>query len=278
MSPSSLANRLRPPLHKANLISRHEFEKIDCAKLQEMLASLLSHFQALIKVLLKIETRISTHWSVPAKVVRIAMKGIVQHLRANSEYLSKLLHLVARGARNILHFVGSCIKESHGLKDFNDCQDLKPLLSALSVLHSQFQEERTGIEAFGMTLSDATTVLEHAMDPDNYQPGSPPSRFILELSSTHSSLSSSLSSLSTFFKDLPISTWNPPLLSPEDVKSVAHSWRTLDDQSESTAQSVDEWSERLIDHSIKCKFFSRKEAGEMFGFDYEEEEHGMEVD
>lgn len=168
-----------------------------------------------------------------------------------------------------------------------------------------------------MTLSDATSVLEHAMDPDNYRKsplssliwtfsltvsitelGSPPSRLILELSSTHSSLSSSLSSLSTFFKDLPISTCmflsvffspephsdhvrnvgNPPLLSPEDVKSVAHSWRTLDDKSQSAALIVDEWSERLIDHSIKCKFFSRKEAGEMFGFDDEEEGEGMEVD
>jgi len=55
------------------------------------------------------------------------------------------------------------------LTEFNDSQDLKPVLSELSLLHSRFQEQRTGIETFGMLLSDATPMLEHAMDPDNYR-------------------------------------------------------------------------------------------------------------
>ncbi|GAA5977447.1 hypothetical protein JCM21900_001659, partial [Sporobolomyces salmonicolor] len=198
----SASTPLRPPVQHAQKTSRRELQKIDCRKLQELLNAVLHEFGNLARSIMRIEGRISRHWTVPTRAARLKVKEIVLTFTANATYLVKYLQAVSIAARKILNFVATCIKDSHGLRDFTAVQDLKPVIDELKLLHSHWAALQRSENAYGDLLSNATLVLEEAMNPDEWKPDSPVSAAVLDLASCHLSLESSFTQVALFFKEL----------------------------------------------------------------------------
>lgn len=203
---------------------------------------------------------ISRHWQVPQRTVRQQMKTLVSTLIVNASYLAKYLTSVSYAARKILNFVATCIRETHGLQDFHDSQDLKPVLDELRLLQSHWQALEKAEAKYGVLLSESTLVLEQAMAPDSWKPGTPLSQPILELAASHHALSTSFSSLSTFFSTLVLSSWKPPLLSPSDVKAAAASWRQVETAGKRTSRQVEKVVREVVNRTVEMKFVSNEEG------------------
>lgn len=129
------------------------------------------------------------------------------------------------------------------MNDFSALQDLKPILDEvggvdfelakfplsepllapkqLRLLQAHWKALSKGQETLGDQVSNATLVLEEAMDPDYFDPNRPVSSTIEDLGAAHVELKKSFERVSEFFKDLAIASWNPPILSPDDVKTAA---------------------------------------------------------
>ncbi|GAA5991794.1 hypothetical protein JCM11641_005686 [Rhodosporidiobolus odoratus] len=227
-SPGSASTPLRPPVHHARQNSRRELQKIDCYELQNLLQSCLTDFTRLVKAIMKIQSRISRHWTVPQRAVRVKMKQLVNELTTNAAYLVKYFSAVSAAARKILNFIASCIKHTHGLREFTAVQPLKPVTDELRLLHTHWAALERAESSYGDTLGAATLVLEEAMDPDGWTPSAPLTPPILHLATSHTTLLTSFTHLSLFIRDLALSSWHPPLLSPADVKIAAGSWREVE--------------------------------------------------
>ncbi|KAJ8296525.1 hypothetical protein OF846_000892 [Rhodotorula toruloides] len=259
-SPGSASAPLRVPLQQATQTSRRELQKIDCQDLQLKLASVQREFAGLAKSLVKVQARISQYWSVPQRSVRGQMKTLVSSLVLNASYLAKYLTSISYAARKILNFVATCIRESHGLHDFHANQDLKPVLDELRLLQSHWQALEKAEAKYGALLSESTLVLEAAMNPDGWTPGTPLSQPTLELAACHHPLLTSFSSLSTFFSTLVLSTWKPPLLSPNDVKAAAASWREVETAGKKTSKQVAKVVREVVNKTVEMSFVSKDEG------------------
>ncbi|GAA5886221.1 hypothetical protein JCM5296_003524 [Sporobolomyces johnsonii] len=264
LSPGSASTPLRPPVHHAQKTSRRELQKIDCRKLQELLNAVLREFGNLARSIMTIEGRISRHWTVPTRAARLKVKEIVLTFTANATYLIKYLQAVSIAARKILNFVATCIKDSHGLRDFTAVQDLKPVIDELKLLHSHWAALQRSENAYGDLLSNATLVLEEAMDPDDWKPDSPVSPPVLELASSHLSLESSFTQVALFFKDLGLASWQPPLLSPSDVKLAAGAWREIEHAGLTAAGVVRALVKQLLDSTVDARFMGRGDGENAF--------------
>ncbi|GAA5845207.1 hypothetical protein JCM11251_003713 [Rhodosporidiobolus azoricus] len=237
-SPGSASLPLNPPDQNARQNSRRELQKIDCQELQKLLHSCLTDFTSLCRALLKIQSRISRHWTVPQRAVRLRMKALLVELTMNASHLVRNFMAVSHAARKILNFLATCIKNTHGLSHFSSDQPLTPVISELRLLHTHFAALERVQEKYGEELAKATEGFEQAMDPDGWAASSPLSPPTLHLSTTHLSLLSSLSHLSHFFLSLSLTAWHPPLLSPEDVKKAAGSWREVERRGRDAAGAV----------------------------------------
>ncbi|BGP13258.1 hypothetical protein JCM10213_004972 [Rhodosporidiobolus nylandii] len=262
-SPGSASLPLRPPVQHARQNSRKELQKIDCQELQQLLNACLSDFLRLVRTVVKIQSRISRHWTVPQRAVRNKMKQLVAELSTNAGYAARYFAAVSHAARKILNFIASCIKDTHGLRDFMATQDLKPITDELRLLHTQWAALERAEGRYGDTLGGATLVLEEAMDPDGWTSTAPLTSPILSLAAAHTSLLSSFQRLSQFFRDLALSEWKPPLLSPSDVKTAAASWREVERAGHVAAGEVTRvvgGKEGIWEQMVAMSFISRAEA------------------
>ncbi|KDE08623.1 hypothetical protein MVLG_01085 [Microbotryum lychnidis-dioicae p1A1 Lamole] len=259
-SPNSGSPPLRPPLLVAQSISRQELQKINCDELQLRLGNVLLEFQKQALALRAIQTKISRSWTVPQRAVRGRMKLIIEQFTTNATYLSKYLSSMAIASRQILHFIATCIRETHGLTDFNHVQDLKPVIDELRLLHTQWAALTRANEVFGETLSNATMLFEEAMDPDHWVPTSPLSLETTSLASSHNALTLAFSHVSTFLHSLAITEWQPPLLSPNDVKLAAGQWRDVERVSAQAAKEVRGPVKGVLEGAVVCAFVAREEA------------------
>ncbi|GAA5920137.1 hypothetical protein JCM1841_004455 [Sporobolomyces salmonicolor] len=260
----SASTPLRPPVQHAQKTSRRELQKIDCRKLQELLHAVLHEFGNLARSIMRIEGRISRHWTVPTRAARLKVKEIVLTFTANATYLVKYLQAVSIAARKILNFVATCIKDSHGLRDFTAVQDLKPVIDELKLLHSHWAALQRSENAYGDLLSNATLVLEEAMNPDEWKPDSPVSATVLDLASSHLSLESSFTQVALFFKELGLANWQPPLLSPSDVKLAAGAWREIEHAGLTATGGVRARVQQLLDSTVEARFLGRGDGEHAF--------------
>ncbi|GEM09350.1 hypothetical protein Rt10032_c07g3367 [Rhodotorula toruloides] len=237
-----------------------QLQKIDCQDLQLKLATVQREFAGLARSLVKVQARISQHWQVPQRAVRQQMRTLVSSLVLNASYLAKYLTSISYAARKILNFVATCIRKTHGLHDFHANQDLKPVLDELRLLQSHWQALEKAEAKYGALLSESTLVLEAAMEPDRWRPGTPLSQPTLGLAACHHSLLTSFSSLSTFFSTLVLSTWKPPLLSPNDVKAAAASWREVETAGKRTSRQVGKVVREVVNKTVEMAFVSKEEG------------------
>jgi hypothetical protein len=106
---------------------------------------------------------------------------------------------------------------------------------------------------------------------------------VRELADAHVSLQACFAKVAAFFKDLTISAWQPPLLSPAgesdhapllepleadvcastDVKYVAAAWRDVQEGASAAVPSVHNAVEKLIVHTCSCAFMSKEEGDRM---------------
>ncbi|SCV72463.1 BQ2448_4000 [Microbotryum intermedium] len=259
-SPNSGSPPLRPPLLVAQSISRQELQKINCDELQFRLGNVLVEFQKQALALRAIQTKISRSWTVPQRAVRGRMKLIIEQFTTNATYLSQYLSSMAIASRQILHFIATCIRETHGLTDFNHVQDLKPVIDELRLLHTQWAALTRASEVFGETLSNATMLFEEAMDPDHWVPTSSLSLETTSLASSHNALTLAFSQVSTFLHSLAITEWQPPLLSPNDVKLAAGQWRDVERVGAQAAKEVRGPVKGVLEGAVVCAFVAREEA------------------
>ncbi|GAA5850900.1 hypothetical protein JCM8547_009125 [Rhodosporidiobolus lusitaniae] len=251
-----------PPVQRARRNSQKELQKIDSLELQKLLRACLTDFTALSKALLVIQSRISRQWTVPQRTARTAMKTLVQDFTTIASWTSRYFSAVALCARKLLNYVATSIKHTHGLRDFTATQPLKPLTDELLLLHRNWATLERAEERFGDALGQATLVLEEAMDPDKWTPNSPLTPPIHTLATSHRSLLTTYTSLSTLFLSLSSSptTWHPPLLSPEDVKTAAQSWRAVERLGRENSEQVGRVVEGLWRKTGEMAFVSKGEG------------------
>ncbi|ORY90948.1 hypothetical protein BCR35DRAFT_328700 [Leucosporidium creatinivorum] len=262
-SPGTASVALRPPVEQARKNSRRELQKIDCQALHMLLLRSVSEVQRVGRALIRIEAKISKVWTVPQRAVRSAVKKIAQQFTTNGSYLIKYLAAVSSSSRRILNFVATCIRTTHGLHDFSELQDIKPVIDELRLLQTHWASLTQHEKEFGEMLSESTLLLEEAADPDEWEPSSELSIEVRELADAHVSLQACFAKVAAFFKDLALSTWHPPLLSPEDVKYAAAAWTEVEQGAQSSMTSVRTIIERLLTHTSACAFMSKEEGDRM---------------
>ncbi|GAA5910948.1 hypothetical protein JCM6882_001939, partial [Rhodosporidiobolus microsporus] len=167
-SPGSASLPLNPPDQNARQTSKRELQKIDCHELQKLIHSCLTDFTSLCRALLRIQSRISRHWSIPRRAARLRMKALLVELTTNAGYLARYLMAVSYAARKILNFVATCIKHTHGLSHFSSLETLTPVTDELRRLHAQFAALERAQERFGEEVRLAGETLEEGMDPDGW--------------------------------------------------------------------------------------------------------------
>ena len=72
-----------------------------------------------------------------------------------------------------------------------------------------------------------------------------------------------LPSLSHPSKDLSVSSWQPPLLSPEDVKLAASSWKEVESTTLALQASVKLHVKTLLEHTVQGSFVPKDEGERM---------------
>ncbi|GAA6030067.1 hypothetical protein JCM8097_009239 [Rhodosporidiobolus ruineniae] len=240
-SPGSASIPLNPPIQRARQNSREELQKIDCHELRKLVEACYTQFGDLVKALVHIQFRISRHWAVPQRAARQSMKHLLTLLTGLSLSLSSTLSSLSLVARKLLTYIASRIQRSHGLRNFaGTVEDVGEVTRGLEGVRKGWEEAEGRERRFGEEVGRATLVLEEGMDPDGWTPSSPLSPPIHSLASHHRVLLSLLSRLTSLFSALSPSpfSWHPPLLSPEDVKSAAASWRGVERAAKDGAGAV----------------------------------------
>ncbi|GAA5960325.1 hypothetical protein JCM3765_007474 [Sporobolomyces pararoseus] len=243
--------------------SRIERRRIEASTLHRLLLDILTTFQNLLKALLKVQSRIAKNWSVPPQPARGCMKNSVDELLSLTAFLVTLLKSIGLFARNILNFLATAIKETHGLDHHVEPGNLQSVLLGLSSIHSRFVEFRDSVENLGMNLSSSSTAFETAMHPDRNRTDLSPSKATLDLASAHSMLSSSILALTKHLETLEVPSWNPTLLSPFDVKETAGSFKAIENLSVEVMPRMRTTVDRLVDGTIGDRFTARKEENQL---------------
>ncbi|GAA5979028.1 hypothetical protein JCM5350_004210 [Sporobolomyces pararoseus] len=242
--------------------SKHERTRIEASALHQLLLDILANFHNLLKALLQIQTRISKTWTVPPQPARRLMKKSVEDAFSLAAWLVALLRSMGFFARSVLNFLATTIKETHGLDHHVESEDLQSVLQELSSVQRRFVEFRESVEILGMNLASSSSAYETVLHPDR-NPNLSSSKFTLDLSSAHSSLSSSILALTKHLETLEISSWNPTLLSPFDVKETAGSWKAIENLSDEVMPRMRTSVDRLVDSTIGSRFTARKEENEL---------------
>ncbi|GAA6000819.1 hypothetical protein JCM10207_004674 [Rhodosporidiobolus poonsookiae] len=263
-SPGTASLPLNAPVQQALRTSKLELQKIDCASLQRQLDAALLAFLDLARALTAVQNRISHHWTVPQRAVRVGMKELLAGLTNTAAELVLALVGVSHAARTILNFVATCIKDTHGLRDFVASQPLTPVLDELRRVQQQWAALERGESRYGDALGGATLKMEQAMDPDGWTPTTPLTPPILHLASTHTTLLRSLTSLSALFLTLSPSPsqWHPPNLSPSDVKAAAHAWKAVERQGRDAAGRVKDEIRKMWEGAVRMQFVGKGEGEE----------------
>lgn len=174
------------------------------------------------------------------------------------------------------------IRETHGLRDFAHTQDIKPVIDELRLLHSHWAALTKSEGTFGDLLGEVSLTLEAAADPDNWgkvtassvhEPvidsdcsivtGSPVSNEMKELADAHHSIEQCFTRVADYFKDLTLSSWQPPLLSPEDVKTAAGKWKDVEATALQSMAKVRTAVKTFLETAVSCAFMPKEDGEKM---------------
>ncbi|KAI5479013.1 hypothetical protein MNV49_004417 [Pseudohyphozyma bogoriensis] len=236
------ARHLPPGVEIARRTSRVELSKINCKALQILIAYVASELARVVRA-----------------VGRIAAR-IMRMFTTNAHHLLTYLTAISLASRRILNFVATLIKDTHGLKDFTAIQDVQGVVDELTVLRRNW-ERLVNLENTLLTsLLPHLPALELAMDPDHFSPlTSPRSSSITELLDAQASLTSCYSRTQKFFEELTVQEWRPPVLSPDDVKIAASSWKEVELSALGAVAKVRSCTRILLDTALEGQFITKAE-------------------